>query len=337
MTDIALSLKEALKLATDCLAANGADAPNAAATAENMIAAERDGCVSHGLFRLPAYVTSLRNGKLNPAADPQVSILAPGVIRVTGENGMAPLAVKRAQEALVPLAREQGVAAAALVDVMHMAALWPDVEPLAEAGLAALAVTASRSFVAPAGGAAPLFGTNPMAFAWPRDGEPPMVFDQAVSVMARGEVMIAARDGHRLPEGAGLDAAGNPTTDPKAVLDGVLLPFGGYKGSAIALMIDMLAAGLIGQPFSPEIDRASNNDGGPEPGGELIVAFDPDRFGDAAGWREHSEAFFAEMLAQDGVRLPGQRRHANRAVSARDGVRIPAELHAKIVELSGHS
>ncbi len=337
MTDIVLSLDDALRLAQDCLVANGCDDANGQATAANMVAAERDGCVSHGLFRLPGYVTSLRSEKFDGRARPTVETLAPGVIRVDANAGMAPLAVAKATEALVPLARQQGIAAAAIVRVYHMAALWPDVEPLAEQGLAALCVTATPSFVAAAGGTKPLFGTNPMAFAWPRDGAAPMVFDQAVSVMARGEVMIAARDGHALPEGAGLGPDGRPTTDPKAVLDGVLLPFGGYKGSAIALMIELLAAGLIGQPFSPEIRRAANFDGGPEQGGELIIAIDPDRFGDAEGWRAHAEAFFGEMLAEPGVRLPGARRIANRARSQTEGVRLPAELHAKIVELSGHS
>lgn len=337
MSTITLTLEAARQLAAACLEVNGCDAANAAATADNMVAAERDGCVSHGLFRLPGYVTSLRSGKFDGRAKPSVDILAPGVVRVDAAGGMAPLAVGRAIQELIPLARKQGIAAAALVDVYHMAALWPDVEPLAERGLAALAVTASASFVAPAGGNKPLFGTNPMAFAWPRGAAPPMVFDQAVSVMARGEVMIAARDGHALPDGVGLDGAGQPTTDPEAVLDGVLLPFGGYKGSAIALMVDLLAAGLIGQPFSPEIRRAANFDGGPESGGELIIAMDPDRFGDTAGWRAHAEAFFAEMLAEPGVRLPGQRRIANREKSLRDGVHLPAQLHAKIVEMSGQS
>ena len=330
---IRLTLKEARRLAFDCLMANGCDQANAEATADNMTGAERDGCISHGLFRLPGYVISLRNGKIDGKAQPKIDTLSPGVIRVDGNGGMAPLALDRSRKALANRAREQGVAIAAVVNVYHMAALWPDVEPLAEQGLCALAMTASRSFVAPAGGSKPLFGTNPMAFAWPRADGPPVVFDQAVSVMARGEVMIAARDGQELPEGVGLDNAGNPTTNPEAVLDGVLLPFGGYKGSSIALMIDMLAAGLIGQPFSPEIEANSNGDGGPEGGGELIIAINPDRFGDAEGWRAHCETFFAEMLSQDGVRLPGDRRYAYRETTLAEGVEIPEKLHAEITEL----
>ncbi|MEK9753327.1 MAG: Ldh family oxidoreductase, partial [Rhodospirillaceae bacterium] len=145
MTDVVLSLKDAHEMARNCLALNGLSAANAEATAANMVAAERDGCVSHGLFRLPGYVISLRAAKFDADAEPSIERIAPGVIRVDAHSGLAPLAVQRAQEVLAPLAREQGIAAAAIVRVFHMAALWPDVEPLADHGLAALALTASAS------------------------------------------------------------------------------------------------------------------------------------------------------------------------------------------------
>ena len=331
---VTLSLADGHALARDCLLANNCDEANAEATAGNMLRAERDGCTSHGLFRLPGYVISLKNGKVDGKAVPEIDDLAPGVIRVDGNFGMAPLANEVCRDVLMARAHEQGVAIAALVNIFHMAALWPDVEPLAEQGLVALAVTASRSFVAPAGGSKPLFGTNPMAFGWPRDGAPPVVFDQAVSVMARGEVQIAARDGHELPEGVGLGPDGEPTTDAQAIVDGVLLPFGGYKGSSIAMMIDLLAGGLIGQPFSPEISARSNNDGGPEPGGQVIIAMDPDKYGDADGWRQHSEVLFDKMLEQDGVRLPGQRRVNERQRITQDGFQIPKSLYDEILDLT---
>ena len=334
MSQVTLSLEVGRELAIDCFLANNCDQANAEATADNMIRAERDGYVSHGLFRLPSYIVSLQNGKVNGKATPEINDLAPGVIQVEGNFGMAPLVAERSRDALIKRAREQGVAIAALTNIFHMAALWPDVEPLAEQGIAALSVTSSRSFVAPAGGIKPWFGTNPMAFAFPRENAGPVVFDQAVSVMARGEVQIAARDGHTLPEGVGLDPDGNPTTDPQEVIDGVMLPFGGYKGSSIALMIDLLAGGLIGQPFSPEVHAASNNDGGPEPGGQLIIAMDPDRFGNAEGWRAHCEAYFSDLQSQDGVRLPGDRRRANRDRITKEGFQIPDSLYNQIVEMS---
>ena len=152
--------------------------------------------------------------------------------------------------------------------------------------------------------------------------------------MAKGEVMIAARDGHELPPGVGLDAAGEPTTDPQAILDGgTMLPFGGYKGSAIAMMIELLAGGLIGQSFSFEAGQRDNKDGGPPRGGELMIAIDPERFGDPDGWLDHCERFFQQLLELEGTRLPGSRRYQNREATPRDGISVPRELHEKIESL----
>ncbi len=333
MSKIDLSLDEVRTLATACLLANGCNAENAEAVADVITAAERDGCRSHGLFRLPGYVAALRSGKVDGAASPRVERVAPGILRVDGGGGYAPLALARGRQPLIDTAREQGVAAMALVGIHHFAALWTEVEPLAEAGLCALACTAYMPAMAPAGGREPLFGTNPMAFGWPRKAGPPMVFDQASAAMARGEVMIAAREGHELPPGVGLDAEGNPTTDPHEVLKGVMLPFGGYKGSAIAMMVELLAAGLLGENFSFEAAAQDNKDGGPPRGGEFMLAMDPTCFGDEA-WLDHTETFFEKMASIEGVRLPGARRHANRKQSPSDGVQVPAELHDKIVGLT---
>ncbi len=221
----------------------------------------------------------------------------------------------------------------ALVNTYHFAALWPEVEQLCEAGLVAMACTAYMPIVAPAGAKEPFFGTNPLAFGYPRPHGRPMVFDQASAAMARGEIQIAARDGHEIPEGAGLDVAGNPTRDPAAVLDGVQLPFGGYKGSAIAMMVELLCAGLIGERFSYEAAQHDNFDGGPARGGEFLLAMDPARTG-GDPTLEHTEAFFREMLDLDGVRLPGDRRHAARRRTKTAGITIPAALHDEILALA---
>ena len=205
---------------------------------------------------------------------------------------------------------------------------------MANEGLCAIAFTASKPFVVPAGGTKPLFGTNPMAFAWPRRDAEPLVFDMATAAMARGEIMIAVREGHDLPHGVGIDEDGRPTTDPKAVLEGGMLPIGGYKGSALAMMIELLAGALIGENLSVEAGAADNDDGGPARGGELMLAIDPARFGDADAWCDHGETLFGHMLAQPGVRLPGDRRYANRARALEKGVTVPAPLHDQIVELA---
>lgn len=335
MSDVILSLDEVAHLARTCLLANGCDEANAEAVAVTVTAAEGDGCHSHGLFRMPGYVASLRSGKVNGKAEPKVESLAAGVVKVDGDGGYAPLAHERSRPALVACAREQGLAALALVRIHHFSALWVEVEALAREGLVAFACTAYTPSVAPAGAKQAFFGTNPVAFAWPRGSDQAsMVFDMATAAMARGEVMIAAREGHELPPGAGLDADGNPSTDPNKVLEGVLLPFGGYKGSALAMMVELLCAGLIGEGFSFEAAQYDEKDGGPPRGGEFMLAIDPVRFGDPSGYVDHANAFFAGLTELDGVRLPGDRRYANRARTAHEGVTVPEALHAKILDLT---
>ena len=262
---------------------------------------------------------------------PSVDRLAPGVTRIDGRGGFAPLAMHAARNTVAPLATAQGIAAAAIVNVHHFSALWVDLEALVESGLCAFLFTSYLPTVAPAGATKPFFGTNPMAFGWPGDGG--FIFDAATAATARGELQIAARDGHLAPEGAGIDADGVATRDPARILAGAQLPFGGHKGSAIALMIELLAGVLLGQPTSPEAARehaAIEGASGPPRGGMLMIALDPRRFGDADGWRSHAERFFAELRALPGVRLPGDRRRLERERIAREGVVVPARLWQEI-------
>ena len=332
---VALTLDEARRLSEAAFTRHGANAETARATTDIMIRAERDRCASHGLFRLQGYCNSLKSGKVKGNAVPALSKIAPGVLRVEGNGGFAPLALETGLPALADLAREQGIAALGLVNIHHFAALWPEVETLALEGLSGMAFTQASPMVAPAGGTKPLFGTNPMAFSWPRPGKVPYVFDQASAAMARGDVMIHKRDGHPVPVGVGIDPDGNPTTDPAEVLAGAQLPFGGYKGSNIALMVELLAGGLIGSVFSPEAGAIDNKDGGPPVGGEIVIAMDPARFGDADAWAAHCETLFGQLESMDGVRLPGQRRHAARPETERDGIKLPKSLYDTVVELSG--
>ena len=330
---INLSRDEVNDLSRSTLERNGCDTENAQAVADIITAAESDGCHSHGLMRLAGYVATLKSGKVDGKARPTISKLAPAVVQVNGHNGFAPYALQQGRPHLIEAARTCGVAAMPLIGIHHFAALWTEVEPVAAEGLLAFACTSYKPAVIPAGGSTALYGTNPIAFGWPRKDAPPMVFDQASSVMARGEVMLAAREGHDLPPGVGVDADGNPTTDPNAVLKGALLAFGGHKGSSIAMMVELLAGGLIGESFSFEAAARDNNDGGPPQGGEFMMAIDPSLFGDADGWAAHAEKLFDRITSQDGVRLPGDRRHQNRAETARNGINISKAVYDKICEL----
>lgn len=328
MTQTRLTLDDVKDLAVAALTAAGADADNADAIATCMQRAERDGAKSHGLFRTAGYVSAIRSGKANGRSQPRITARDGAVVRMDGDRGFAPVAHGAGLPALADVAKELGLGALAIRRCLHYAALWPEVEVLTDHGLAAMAFTASPPYVHMAGGKRRVFGTNPMAFGWPRPGKPPMIFDQASSVTARGEVMIAKRDGHPAPDGAGIGPDGVPTTDPAKILDGAQSPFGGYKGAAIALMVDLLAGPMIGELTSLEI--AEEDDGaGPALGGQLIIAFDPARLGGAEALA-NGERLFAELTSEPGVRLPGDRRAAVRPTTPSAGVEIPTSLYDDI-------
>lgn len=325
MGTVSMSLREIEDLAKHAFSSNGCDTPNTEALVRTVVTAERDGSMSHGLFRVPGYIASLRSGKVNGKASPKVSHRTPVVIGVDGDNGYAPLAIERGVPVLGEAAKKMGVAVMATTHMYHFAALWPETEAIAAHGLIGLACVCYTPFVAPAGGKRPLFGTNPISFAWPRPGRSPMVVDMATAAMALGEVQIAARDGHSVPPGTGLDAAGNPTTDPNDIIKGMLLPFGGYKGSAIALMVELLSAGAVGESFSFEAAETDNNDGGPPRGGEFMLAISPELLA-GPDWAEHCEGFFRRFETIEGARLPGSRRHQNRLSDA------PRQINANLIE-----
>ena len=303
MSTISLTLDEIFDLSKKTLLANGCDAETASILSDLIMKAERDGSLSHGLFRLPAYVSGLKSGKINGKGKPEVKIISPSVIRVLGNGCLAPVVLNKGVPELIKAAKENGIAVLAITNSHHMAAMWPETEMIAEQGLVAFACTSYKPMVAPAGAKKALFGTNPISFAWPRPGKTPVVYDMATATMAMGDVMVAARDGHQVPLGTGLNKDGKETTDPKEIVKGsggVLLPFGGYKGSAIAMMVELLAGALVGDNFSYETAAKDNKDGGPPSGGEFILAISPDK---VAGddWAKHSDEFFKKMSSMDGM------------------------------------
>jgi delta1-piperideine-2-carboxylate reductase len=337
MSDLRLSLEETHALASRVLLNGGLSEAQAKAIADTVTSAERDECKSHGLFRIPGYVKAAKSGKANGQAVPSVTELAPSVIQVDSNRGFSPLALQYAFDPLVDKARQQGIAAAGITNSHHFAALWPEVEELANRGLVAFAFTAALSYVAPAGGTKPLYGTNPMGFAWPRQDQPPLVFDQASSASARGEIQLHLRDGHSIPEGWAIGPDGQPTTDPQVALAGAQLCFGGYKGAAIALMVELLAGALIGDLFSFESTQADNGDGGPPTGGEFLLCIDPGRTGapgGAGGAMAHAEHLFREILVQPGTRLPSDRRFEARTRTVTDGITVAPVLYEELQRLS---
>ncbi|WP_027167541.1 Ldh family oxidoreductase [Mesorhizobium sp. WSM3224] len=292
-----------------------------------IVAAERDACKSHGVYRIEGALRTIKAGKVEPNALPELLPQdAPAIVKVDAKHGFANPAFELGLPVLVERARSCGIAALAINDAVHFSALWVEVEALTQAGLAGLAMCPSYATVAPTGGNRPLLGTNPFAFGWPREEQPPYVFDFATSVAARGEIELHRRAGKKLPEGWAIDIDGRPTTDPEAALAGAMLSFGGHKGSAIGTMIELLAGIMIGDLTSPEaLDLLGTTTLYPSHG-ELVIAFSPQAFsaGRPGNPLGRAEALFEAIVGQS-ARLPSQRRFLARATSQRDGISLSAQ------------
>lgn len=302
--------------------------------AENMAGAERDGAHSHGIFRIKGNLGSLDSGWVDGTAVPVIEDVAPGMLRGDGRNGFSLPALAAAHEPLVAKARANGIAMLSVRKAHHFSAVWPDIEPFAREGFIVLATVNSMASVVPHGGHRKVYGTNPMGFAAPRDGADPLVFDQASSAMANGDVQIAAREGRALPPGTGVDRDGRPTTDPKAVLDGgALLPFGGHKGSSIAMMMEIMGAALAGSDYSFEIDWSAYPGAATPHGGQTYILIDPAR-GAVNSFTARLEVLIDEIHDAGQSRLPGDRRYANRREAEVHGIALSDEDLAELRQLA---
>jgi (2R)-3-sulfolactate dehydrogenase (NADP+) len=319
-----LTLAEAEALVVRTLTRCRTSETNAKSVARALVAAEADGLKGHGLSRLPMYAAQAKAGKIDGLASPNVSQPRPGLIAIDAGNGFAFPAIEAAESTLPDMARRQGVAAAAIRRSGHAGAAGQPVERLAEAGLAALMFVNTPAAMAPWGGARPVFGTNPLAFACPLPGRAALTIDLSLSKVARGNVMTARQRGEKIPEGWALDAAGRPTTDPDAALAGTMLPMGDAKGIALALMVELLAAGLTGSNFAAEASSYLDAKGPPSGTGQLIVVFDPAALGHDAVAR--FGALAASIEAQPGARLPGARRLKAREQAKAQGISISDSL-----------
>lgn len=325
---VRVSLQEVEVLAYRALRGSGTAEATARVVARSVWAAERDEIPSHGMMRVPTYCEHAACGKVDGHARPTLERPAAGVLWVDARTGFAHPAIELGFGALVPAARENGIASLAIGNSYNCGVLGHHVERLAEQGLIGFGCANTPAAIAPWGGSRALFGTNPLAFAVPRGAGEALVIDQSSSVVARGEVMLRAQQGEEVPAGWALDARGEPTRDAKAALAGSMLPFGGYKGAAIALMVEVLAAALTGANFSFAAASFANSEGGPPRTGQWFMAIDPATLGPAFG--ERMETLVEAIAKQPGTRLPGARRSAARARTEAEGVVLSSALLAAV-------
>lgn len=328
-----LSLMAARDLAQRVLRAAGVSENNALSVARALVAAEADGLASHGLSRLPAYADQAKAGKVDGKAVPTLTETAPGALRVDARDGFAFPAIGAGLVKAAAMAKQAGTVGVAVGNSHHFGVAAYHIEPLAGQGLVALAFGNSPAAIAPWGGARPIFGTNPIAFACPCPGRAPLVIDLSLSKVARGKIMVAAQKGEAIPGDWALDKDGQPTTDAKAALGGAMLAMGDAKGTALVLMVELLAAALTASNFGYEASSFFDDKGPPPRVGQFFLVIDPARFGGDA-FATRVAALVGAIQAQPGTRLPGDRRLESRQ-KAQGGISITDNLHAELVSRAG--
>jgi LDH2 family malate/lactate/ureidoglycolate dehydrogenase len=313
-----------------CLAACGVDAGDARLVAASVVEAELEGQGSHGLIRLPMYCRRLRSGLIDPAASPVVIRETGSTATLDARNCLGPVSARRAVELAVAKATATGAGICAVRNGNHLGALAFHLrEPARESGCFLLGFSNSAPGLAPPGGSRPMLGTNPIAAAIPTGGEP-VVVDMATSQVARGRVMKAMRLGQAIPADWAADSAGRPTTDPAAAIAGWMLPMGGPKGFALALLVEALTGVLADSGVGPEVGGNYVQNDRPGRVGHCFVAINPLAFGD--GFAGRMDRLVADIKAVEPVdpvqpvRVPGDRRRVERSERELDGVELAPEV-----------
>lgn len=327
-----LSMDELARHIAAALRDAGANPQMAESTARALALAEAQALGSHGLSRLPQYTAQLRNGRVVGSAQPRVLRRRGGALVVDAGEGLAFPACEFAVAEAVTAAREHGVAFVGVVNSHHCGVVVDHLRAAAAAGMVGLGFANSPAAMPAAGGRHPVFGTNPIAAAFPRRGHEPLLIDLSLSEVARGKVMVAAKKGEPIPAGWALDAQGEPTTDAKAALAGSMLPIGAVsssKGAMLALVVELLVTALIGANFGFEADSFFVDEGNRPHLGQAFVVVDPGALAGAGHYLDRVEVLVAEMLKDDAVRLPGARREALRRRAEAEGVEVAEAVLAQ--------
>lgn len=333
-----LSLQQAHEQVEQVLRHCGARAEMAAATARSLVRAEAQGIASHGLSRVPQYATHLKNGRANGQAVPVVARRKGAALLVDAGQGLAFEACELAVGEALTTARELGVCFVGVSNSHHCGVLVDHLRPAAEAGMVALGFANSPSAMPVAGGRHPIMGTNPVAAIFPRRGHDPLMIDLSLSEVARGKIMVAAKEGKAIPPGWALDAQGQPTTDAQAALAGSMLPVGAAtspKGAMLALVVELLVTAVIGAQFGFEASSFFVDEGNAPRIGQAFLLIDPGALAGSESYFSRIEVLIAEMLVDEGVRLAGARRLALERAAAQQGVNIPDALLAQLQKLGG--
>ena len=322
--------------------AAGLPAADAETLAQLMVEADLRGSDTHGVIRLPLYVRRIRAGGVN--AKPNIRVVSDrlSAALIDGDNGMGHLVMRRAAELAIEKAKATGIGwvGARMSNHAGPAALYVTM-PLKHDMIGLYFAVGNANHLPPWGGVDMLLSTNPLAIAVPALEEPPLVLDMATTVAAYGKVKVAAQQGKTMPEGWMIDRQGRPLTDPGRADDGFLLPIGGYKGAALALMFGLLAGTLNGAANGEDVVDFNKDDVTPTNTGQAICVVDVKAFAEPVAFKRQVDAVIRQLHGSallpgfDHIRLPGEDRHRRIAERRAQGIPIPRELRAALDKMAG--
>jgi (2R)-3-sulfolactate dehydrogenase (NADP+) len=323
------------RLAKQALLNAGAHETMAQTTAQHLVRAEEQGLPTHGMSRVPFYCSMLRSGRADGKARPAMAAEKAAVCLIDNADGLPYESAAWAVEEVIQRARRNGIGFAGIRNSAHVGVLGIHLHKVAQAGLVGVAFTNSPAAIPAWGGKKALFGTDPVAFAFPRKGADPIVVDLALTTVTRGKIMVAMQKGEKIPEGWALDRHGKPTTDPKeAIEQGSLFPIGGTKGAMLALAFELVCAALTGAAIGPEADSFFSESGNKPRIGQAFLAIDPGALAGMDRYFERIETVVRTMLADEGVRLPGAKRFASEKKLRAEGIEVADDLLARIAKLA---
>jgi len=331
-----LTITELTALATDALRASGASESQARAAAKNLVIADAQGLATHGVARVPTYCAHLRSGRARGDAVPRVIRDSGAACLIDADVGLGFQACEMALSEALTRAKSHGIGFAGVTNSHHCGALGVLLEPIAARGMVALAFSTAPAAISPWGGKRALYGTNPVAAVFPRRSAPPLIIDLSLTQVTRGQILLLQKEGKPIPEGWGMDKNGKPTTDADEILvGGSLHAVGGLKGTMLALVVELICCALTGAVLSHELESLHLAEGTPLRLGQAFIVLNPGSLAGDAIYGERIEALVAAMLEEDGVRLPGERRHRLAQEAARDGIDVNDALLTELRALAG--
>jgi LDH2 family malate/lactate/ureidoglycolate dehydrogenase len=312
---------------------------DASIVADGLVQSNLRGVDSHGVMRVGIYAKRLKMGLVNPLPEVKIVRESAATLLVDGDNGMGQVVGVRALELGLDKVKHSGGVYVGVRRSNHYGAGAHYVQRAVAQDVVAFAYSNAPPTMAPWGGVDPYVGTNPYAFGVPAGGHPPIILDMATSIVARGKIILAAERGESIPEGWAIDKHGNQTTDAQEALQGSVLPFGGPKGYALSLMIDIMAGALTGAGFGPRVNSLYDNFEEPQDVGAFFQLIDISQFANPAAFKANIDRMIEEIKSSrrapgtEKIFLPGEIEYRTEEQRLASGIPVEATTVAELREV----